>query len=142
MNNRILHTSLFAILCINTKLNFVNGICEDWSICELVDCAKPQNPCPKDKPYLVYDDCGCCQFCSENPKTGPCGTCGKDLVCKDDNPYPTCKRNQIISIDYCGCCRVCKTVVGEGGKCSDKGPSYTVCKKGLKCIDGTCRKSC
>ncbi|KAL1506205.1 hypothetical protein ABEB36_005607 [Hypothenemus hampei] len=119
---------------------YCENYCEDWTLCQKVRCAAPPASCPKDKPYLVYGECGCCQYCSEEPRTGPCGTCGVDVVCKD--AYPICHgENTTVSLDYCGCCKVCKDIVGLGAECNLEGPSFSVCAPNLKCIEGVCAES-
>ncbi|XP_030768345.1 uncharacterized protein LOC115891885 [Sitophilus oryzae] len=111
-------------------------VCKDWTLCQRVRCKAPPEKCPEGQ-YLVWDDCGCCQYCSEEPKTGLCGTCGKDVVCKEREPI--CNHG-IVTIDYCGCCRACRSVLGEGESCivEGEGPNFSVCDKGLKCIKGQC----
>ncbi|KAF7285874.1 hypothetical protein GWI33_009551 [Rhynchophorus ferrugineus] len=109
--------------------------CEDWTLCTRVRCAAPPEKCPEGE-YLVWDSCGCCQSCSKQPKTGPCGTCGTDVVCKEQ--YPICSEGQITTIDYCGCCKVCKDTLDEGARCGGK--DFAVCKYGLKCIRKKCRR--
>ncbi|CAG9769838.1 unnamed protein product [Ceutorhynchus assimilis] len=127
---------IFNILSL-CNLHFASGAyCEDWTICQHVFCAAPLGPCPEEKPHLIFDDCGCCQHCSETPKSGLCGKC-TDILCKES--YPTCHgENSTVSLDYCGCCRVCKLIVGAGQDCVRDGPSFSVCAAGLRCINGTC----
>ncbi|CAG9772907.1 unnamed protein product [Ceutorhynchus assimilis] len=131
---------ILLALLLTTKAALVLSLCEDWTTCHRVKCALPPNPCPRNEPYLIWDDCGCCQHCSEKPKVGPCGTCGKDVICKEKEPI--CGENQTVTIDYCGCCKVCKTIVDVGCGCSACGQSSTVCAPGLECFRGTCQKLC
>ncbi|KAF7285872.1 uncharacterized protein LOC143199634 [Rhynchophorus ferrugineus] len=110
--------------------------CDPWVSCLDTECKPFPDRCP-DGQHLVWDKCGCCQLCSKEPRSGPCGTCGKDLVCKEKNPI--CKRGQITTLDYCGCCKVCKDVLEFDEKCTPEEPNYGVCKFGLTCIEGRCK---
>ncbi|XP_050297144.1 uncharacterized protein LOC126736687 [Anthonomus grandis grandis] len=112
--------------------------CQDWTVCMRVRCASPPDPCPANKPNLLYGECGCCQYCSKEPRIGPCGKCNVDVVCKE--PDPICSEGQIVSLDYCGCCRVCMDVLEAGQNCTGgTEPYFSVCASELSCIDGTCQ---
>ncbi|XP_030768342.1 uncharacterized protein LOC115891882 [Sitophilus oryzae] len=126
-------TLLFIVFLI-WDIKDVLTVCEDPTLCSRVLCQIPPKVCPNGQ-YLVYDDCGCCQYCSEKPKTGPCGTCGVDVICKESQPICT---NGIIALDYCGCCKVCKSILGVNEKCTIEEPTFSVCAAELKCFEGRC----
>ncbi|XP_030768343.1 turripeptide OL55-like [Sitophilus oryzae] len=132
----ILVLGFFLIVLYN--IGSVISFCEDWTICQRIRCAAPPKECPVGQ-YLIWDDCGCCQRCSEKPKTGPCGICDVDIKC--NKTEPVCKENEAMTIDYCGCCKECRKLLCEGEPCSIRKPCYGLCKSGLRCTDGYCRKA-